>query len=161
MHYLNRMERLHSAKQRIESKSFTPKQLNAACLKVNEDGTRRNGFQLLSFPNIDFDTLVRLDADLSDVDSDTRVQLEKDALYANYIERQNRDVEMMKRDEAHIIPKDFDFNMIAGLSAELKSKLDKARPENLAQAGRIDGMTPAALTLLLALLRQQRRLKSA
>ncbi|MEO1140705.1 MAG: tRNA uridine-5-carboxymethylaminomethyl(34) synthesis enzyme MnmG, partial [Pseudomonadota bacterium] len=95
------------------------------------------------------------------VDSETKAQLEKDALYANYIERQNRDVEMMRRDEALVIPQDFDFQGIEGLSNELKSKLTATRPTNLAQASRIDGMTPAALTLLLARLRHSAREKSA
>ena len=98
---------------------------------------------------------------MADIDDETRRQLEKDALYANYIERQKRDVEMMKRDESQEIPGNFDFGAIDGLSNELKSKLTAARPANLAQAGRIDGMTPAALTLLLARLRMEKREKSA
>ena len=91
----------------------------------------------------------------------TRAQLEKDALYANYIDRQNRDVEAMKRDEAQEIPTEFDYSAIPGLSNELQSKLSAARPGNLAQAGRVDGMTPAALTLIMARLRQERRGKTA
>jgi len=105
--------------------------------------------------------LEQLDGGLSDIDGDIRSQLEKDALYANYIERQNRDVEMMKRDEAQEIPDSFDFNQVDGLSNELKSKLSLARPANLSQAARIDGMTPAALTLILARLRQAVRDRTA
>lgn len=157
----SKMSRLAEGRERLESQSFTPKQLNELGLKVNQDGSRRTAFQLLAFPDIDFSSLVQLDATFSDIDRKTQSQLEKDALYANYIERQNRDVAMLKRDEAQEIPDGFDYASVGGLSNELKSKLTQVRPANLAQAGRIDGMTPAALTLLLARLRQDRRGKTA
>ena len=85
----------------------------------------------------------------------------KDALYANYIDRQKRDVESLKRDELHEIPSSFSYNGIDGLSNELKIKLGRARPANLAQAAKVDGITPAALTLLLAKLKQAERERSA
>ncbi|OAO06643.1 tRNA uridine(34) 5-carboxymethylaminomethyl synthesis enzyme MnmG [Roseovarius indicus] len=159
--FQDKMNRLGEARRRLGDKSFTPRELTAIGLKVNQDGSRRTGFQLLAFPDIDFRTLLKLDESLSDVDEITRSQIEKDALYANYIERQNRDVEMMKRDEAHAIPVDFDFGAIDGLSNELKAKLSVTRPSSLAQAGRIDGMTPAALTLVLARLRHLKRERTA
>ncbi|MCZ0811287.1 tRNA uridine-5-carboxymethylaminomethyl(34) synthesis enzyme MnmG [Roseovarius sp. EGI FJ00037] len=157
----SKMDRLSAARARLESQSYTPRQLVNIGLKVNQDGSRRTGFQLLAFPDIDFARLIELDATLADVDALSRAQLEKDALYANYIARQERDVQMMKRDEAQDIPGDFDFQAVDGLSNELKTKLTASRPTNLAQAGRIDGMTPAALTLILARLRMARREKSA
>lgn len=157
----NKMERIAGAKERLAATSFTPKELKTFGLKVNQDGSRRDGFQLLAFPDIDFTTLVSLDASLEGIDFETRAQVERDALYANYIERQNRDVEMMKRDEAQVIPVDFQFGSVDGLSNELKSKLSTTRPANLAQASRIDGMTPAALTLILARLKQAKREKRA
>ena len=157
----DKMDRLEAARDRLQQQSFTPREVSKIGLKVNQDGSRRTGFQLLAFSDIDFDSLLSLDPRLADIDAECRAQLEKDALYANYIERQKRDVEMMKRDEAHDIPPDFDFSAIDGLSNELKSKLAAARPANLGQAGRIDGMTPAALTLLLARLRADKREKTA
>ncbi|WP_135502756.1 tRNA uridine-5-carboxymethylaminomethyl(34) synthesis enzyme MnmG [Roseovarius aestuariivivens] len=156
-----KITRLAEARDRIEAQSFTPRQLQEIGLKVNQDGSRRTGFQLLAFPDVDFEALITLDKDLSDIDNETRAQLEKDALYANYIERQKRDVDMMRRDEAQSIPSDFDFSEIAGLSNELKTKLSTIRPENIAQAARIDGMTPAALTLILARLRQAKKVRTA
>lgn len=155
-----KMERLLSARDRIESSSYTPRELNDIGIKVNQDGSRRTGFQLLAFPDIGFNQLVMLNSSLADIDPASRVQLEKDALYANYIERQKRDVEMMKRDEAQEIPSNFNFSAIDGLSNELKSKLIKFQPSNLAQASRVDGMTPAALTLILAKLRAEKRGKA-
>ncbi|SLN43472.1 tRNA uridine 5-carboxymethylaminomethyl modification enzyme MnmG [Roseovarius litorisediminis] len=159
--FQDKMARLGAARAQLEGQKFTPKYLGEKGLKVTQDGSRRTGFQLLAFPDIDFAALLKLDPSLEEVDTETRAQLEKDALYANYIDRQKRDVEMMKRDEAHVIPPEFDFLSIEGLSNELKSKLSHARPANLSQAGRIDGMTPAALTLILAHLRQGKREKSA
>ncbi len=157
----DKMARLASARDRLTDGTYTPRQLRDIGLAVNQDGARRSAFQLLSFPEINFDTLTDLDDSLTDVDSETRAQLEKDALYANYIDRQKRDVETMRRDEDKEIPRHFDYGSIEGLSNELKSKLAAVRPENLAQAGRIDGMTPAALTLLFARLKHGRKEKSA
>lgn len=157
----HKMQRLSDAKARISDTLYTPRQLNQAGLKVNEDGTKRSGYTLLSFPDVSFEDLLALDSSLSDIDQETRRQLERDALYANYIERQNRDIEAIKKDEKQVIPPDFDFGSIQGLSNEVKAKLVSAKPANLAQAGRIDGMTPAALTIILARLRQMKREKSA
>ncbi|MEO1019861.1 MAG: tRNA uridine-5-carboxymethylaminomethyl(34) synthesis enzyme MnmG [Pseudomonadota bacterium] len=157
----DKMERLSAGRQLVENRSFTPRQLANIGLKVNQDGSRRSGFELLAFPEIDFGALTKLSPEFEGIDEETQAQIEKDALYANYITRQNRDVEMLKRDEAYAIPREFNFMEIEGLSNELKSKLSSVHPENLAQAARIDGMTPAALTLLLARLRHTDREKSA
>jgi tRNA uridine 5-carboxymethylaminomethyl modification enzyme len=154
-------EKLTVGKSLLEEKGFTPKEINAAGISVNQDGNRRTAFQVLSFPAIGFNDLIPLDPRFEDTDPEIREQLNRDALYANYIERQKRDVEAMRRDETQIIPSDFDFDIIEGLSNELKSKLNAVRPSNLGQAGRISGMTPAALTLLLAKLRQAKKAKSA
>ena len=145
----------------LKAEHYTPKQINSAGISVNQDGKRRTLYQVLSFPNVAFEDLLGLDSGLESVDTETRNQLERDALYENYIQRQKRDVEAMQRDEMHGIPRGFDYSAINGLSNELKSKLEQVRPENLSQASRIDGMTPAALTLLLAKLRQSLREKSA
>lgn len=159
--FTEKMDALSSAKSRLTDLSYTPRQLSEVGLPVNRDGARRSAFQILSFPDVEFETLLDLEPALEDIDAPIRDQLTKDALYANYIDRQLRDVEAMKRDEQHKIPVDFDFSLIVGLSNELKMKLSKARPETLAQAGRVDGMTPAALTLILARLRRDKREQSA
>ncbi len=156
-----KMTSLAAARERLESKSFTPKDLSQIGIQVNQDGSRRTGFQLLAFPDVGFASLLKLDPELSDVTLETQNQLEKDALYANYIDRQKRDVDMLRRDEARAIPVDFDYHCIDGLSNELKSKLNAIRPESIAQAARIDGMTPAALTLLVARMRFSQKAKSA
>jgi tRNA uridine 5-carboxymethylaminomethyl modification enzyme len=156
-----KMDLMESAMGRLTSKTYTPRELNQIGLSVNQDGARRSVFQLLSFPDVDFEKLMGLDPTLSEIDPEIRDQLSKDALYANYIDRQQRDVDAMKRDEDQIIPDGFSYEHLDGLSNELKKKLIAARPRNLAQAGRVEGMTPAALTLLLAKLRQDKRNRSA
>ncbi|WP_300549565.1 tRNA uridine-5-carboxymethylaminomethyl(34) synthesis enzyme MnmG [Roseovarius sp.] len=157
----DKMRRLSAGREALESKSFTPRELAGVGVKTSQDGARRSGFQVLAYPDVGFDDILRLDDTLSSIDMECRAQLEKDALYFNYIDRQNRDAEMVKRDEAQTIPPDFCFSEIDGLSNELKTKLNASRPENLAKAARIDGMTPVALTLILARLRHAGREKSA
>ncbi|MCA0920274.1 tRNA uridine-5-carboxymethylaminomethyl(34) synthesis enzyme MnmG [Pseudooceanicola nanhaiensis] len=157
----DKMERLESAKDRMTTATYTPREVSALGLKVNQDGARRSLYQLMAFPDMTFEALLALDPALETIDGETREQIARDALYANYIERQQRDVEAMKRDEQQEIPVNFDFTALEGLSNELKGKLTRARPANLAQAARVDGMTPAAVTLLLARLRRDKREKSA
>jgi tRNA uridine 5-carboxymethylaminomethyl modification enzyme len=156
-----KIDRLTNGRSRLEGQSYTPKDLQSAGLVVNQDGTRRNGLQVLAFPNTKFDDLILLDPGLAGIDEEIRTQLKNDATYANYIARQARDVEMLRRDESQAIPPDFDFGIIQGLSNELKTKLAATRPQDLARAARIDGMTPAGLTLILARLRHDRRSRSA
>ena len=128
---------------------------------MNQDGSKRSAMQLLSFPDVTFDELVHLNESFGKFDAETRKQMEREALYANYIARQRKDIDLMRKDESQAIPQDFDYAALDGLSNELKAKLAVARPANLAQAGRIDGMTPAALTLILSRLRQDRKKRSA
>jgi tRNA uridine 5-carboxymethylaminomethyl modification enzyme len=155
----NKMERLSAARGVLQGKTFTPKQVSEVGVEMNQDGARRSAFQLLSFPNVSFKDIVDLDEAFMPIDAECRDQLERDALYANYVERQKRDAAVLKRDELLILPDEFDFVGIQGLSNELQSKLSQNRPSNIAQAAKIDGMTPAGLMLLLAKLRQAQRLR--
>ncbi len=154
-----KMNALENGKKLLSDRTFTPKEAQTAGIEVNNDGNRRSGFQLLAFPNVQMSDLTALLPNLDDLDVDIQDQLSKDALYSSYIERQNKEVAALKKDEAQIIPKGFVYDDLEGLSNELKLKLSRARPENLAQAARVDGMTPAALTLLLAKLRQRSKLQ--
>ena len=156
-----KMEALESGKKMLDSKLYSATDLKKVGIQLKQDGTKRTAYQLLSFPEIGFEDLVAVNGQLSEIDENTRDQLSKDALYTNYIERQQRDVDAMKRDENLLISQDFDYQPLDGLSNELKAKLQAARPQNLAQAARVDGMTPAAITLLLAKLRQAQKEKSA
>lgn len=159
--FSEKMDKISDARSRLESLSLTPSMIRQAGIAVNQDGSRRSGMDLLAFPDVKFEDLLFFDGTLDGVEKGIRRQLKNDALYANYIERQKRDIEALRRDEGHKIPVDFDYAAIDGLSNELKAKLLRIRPENLAQASRIDGMTPAALTLILSRLRRSQGARSA
>ncbi|OOY23277.1 tRNA uridine-5-carboxymethylaminomethyl(34) synthesis enzyme MnmG [Thioclava sediminum] len=152
---------LTAGRDLLQSISLTPKEAKAKGFKVNEDGTRRTVFDLLSFPDITMPALQEALPELQDLSDETARQLSIDALYANYVARQEVDAASLKRDEGWEIPEDFDFDSLQGLSNELKGKLKRAMPKTLGQAGRVDGVTPAALTLILARLRQSKRARSA
>ncbi len=156
-----KMNRLEHARGALSANTYTPKEIEKAGIAIGQDGKRRTGFDILAFPDVSFDDLVSLMPELESVDVESRRQIERDALYANYIERQKGDVLALKRDEGHVFPPEFDFSVIQGLSSELKAKLADRRPGNLAQAARIDGMTPAALAVLLARLRRHGRERRA
>ena len=152
-----KMAALGAARARLESQTYSPNQAAAVGIRVGQDGHRRSAFALLAFPDVAFDDLLRLDPSLTDLDPEIREQISRDAMYATYIDRQANEVEALRRDEAHEVPPDFDYRMLSGLSFELTAKLERARPATLAQAGRIDGMTPAALTLILAAIRRKQK----
>ncbi|TMV10743.1 tRNA uridine-5-carboxymethylaminomethyl(34) synthesis enzyme MnmG [Arenibacterium halophilum] len=147
-------DKIRRAKSVMEAKEFTPKEISATGIRINQDGTRRNGMALLAFPDVTFEDVAVLLPELSQVDPEIRAQVGRDAMYAHYIKRQERDISLMKRDEAQEIPSDFDYSVLQGLSNELRTKLSSAKPSNIAQAGKIDGMTPSALALILFHLRR-------
>lgn len=159
--FAEKLEKLDNAKSRLNGKGFTPKELSIVGISVNEDGQRRSAMDVLAYPEVSFDDLIPLVPELENVEGEIRDQVARDALYANYIERQRKDVEALKRDEQRAIPVDFDFAMLQGVSSEMRKKLMDVRPTSIGQASRIDGMTPACLTLMLARLRQLDRKKSA
>ncbi len=150
-----KLQKLEYARSLLTGRSYTPKELSEAGISISQDGKRRSGLDVLAFPDVGVSDLQPLLPELAQVDADTRLQVERDALYRNYVARQENDVNALKRDEAHAIPADFDFSKISGLSNELRQKLAVTRPETIAQAARIDGMTPSALALILSMLRRQ------
>ncbi|WP_375698713.1 tRNA uridine-5-carboxymethylaminomethyl(34) synthesis enzyme MnmG [Pseudophaeobacter sp. TrK17] len=155
--FSEKLDRLETTRNGLEAAVFTPKQISAAGIYVNQDGNKRTGFEILAFPDVGFEDLIPLLPDFADTDVETMRQLERDALYVHYIARQEKEIAAVKRDEGHVIPDDFDYTAIEGLSAELQQKLTVARPETLAKASRINGMTPAGLALVLARLRKNMR----
>lgn len=157
----DKMESLTKAKTLLNDMVYTPSQANLAGLEVRQDGKRRTAFELLAFPGMRFEDIESLDDRFTAVSESDRRQLETEALYSNYIERQQKDIEALERDENHLIPNHFDYDQIAGLSNELKEKLKKVSPSSIAQAARIDGITPAALSLLLVSIKRSTRRQSA
>lgn len=157
----NKMDALNSAMNLASELSFTPKEATRFGLKVNQDGVRRSISDLLAYPDVTIESLRPHIPELSEIKPDIGVQLENDARYSSYFERQNAEVRAMRRDEAYEFPADFVYADIDGLSNELKTKLETLRPTTLGQAGRIDGMTPVGLTLLLAKLKRLQAKQSA
>lgn len=134
----------------LEQLYVTPTEAARQGLAINQDGRKRSAFELLAFPDITLDRLAVLWPQLREIDPAVRQQLETDGRYAAYIRRQGEDVDALRRDEAIALPDMLDYGSMPGLSTELKNKLNTNRPQTLAQAARLEGMTPAALLLILA-----------
>ncbi len=152
-----KMDLLGRARTLLDGVSLSPQEAATHGIRVAHDGVRRNGLALLALPGVDFALLEAVSPELAMVDPETREQIARDALYARYAERQADEAAALVRDESHAIPADFDYAALSGLSKELCGKLSRVRPATLAQAGRIDGMPPAALALILANLRRRSR----
>jgi tRNA uridine 5-carboxymethylaminomethyl modification enzyme len=148
------MAGLEEARRLTRALSITPNQAARHGLHLKFDGVRRTAFELLSHPGIDFEALCRVWPELGRLDRFASEQITTEATYAVYLERQNADIAGVRRDEQVAVPSDLDFGGMAGLSNELRDKLNEVRPATLGQAGRIEGMTPAALALLLAEIRR-------
>jgi tRNA uridine 5-carboxymethylaminomethyl modification enzyme len=152
--FTSRLGSLTAGRDLLERLTLTPNEASRAGLDINKDGRRRSAFELLAFPGVTLSRLAAIWPELGGLAEDAARQLEIDARYAAYVQRQEEDVAVLKRDEAITIPAGFDFGAIPSLSHEVRQKLVLHKPRTLAQAGRIDGMTPAALTLLLAALKK-------
>jgi tRNA uridine 5-carboxymethylaminomethyl modification enzyme len=156
-----RVESMGQARKSCESLSVSPREAEEYGIKVNQDGVRRTALDLLSYPDVNISKLSEIWPELSGIPAKIAQQVENDARYAHYIKRQRNDVEAMRRDEALRIPAGFNYESIVGLSNELRGKLVHIQPATLGQAGRIDGMTPAGLTLILANIRKPKKKRSA
>lgn len=152
-----KMSQIVAAGDLLKGLTVTPAEAQKKGLPVNQDGIRRSAFDLLSYPDVTFSQLIKVWPELETVGEAIAEQVATDALYAVYLERQAADIAALKRDEALEIPTGFDFNALVGLSNEVKQKLDTVRPSTLGQASRMDGVTPAALTLLLSHIKRQSR----
>ncbi|KXG85528.1 tRNA uridine-5-carboxymethylaminomethyl(34) synthesis enzyme MnmG [Agrobacterium bohemicum] len=150
----NFVEGLEHSRSVLKESSISPTQAAKHGLKLNHDGQRRSAYELLAYPDITFESLKTVWPEFHEISSKVGEVLEIEASYAVYMQRQSADIVDIKRDEDRTIPEDFDFSILSGLSNELKQKLQKARPSNISQAGRVDGMTPAAISLILALVKK-------
>ena len=137
------------------SASLTPNEAAKYGLKINQDGRRRSVSDLLALPNVDLKTLSTVWPEIENFDPSVAEQIEFDALYAGYLQRQEADIVAFKKDESLKLPSDIDYAAIPGLSNEVRQKLFDAQPATLGQAGRLEGVTPAALALLLAWMKKR------
>ncbi|WP_028029565.1 tRNA uridine-5-carboxymethylaminomethyl(34) synthesis enzyme MnmG [Gemmobacter nectariphilus] len=143
-----KMQDLTAARAMLGKDRFSPNELSAAGIAANRDGIRRSALEVLAFPGVELEQVVRLVPEAEAVATEIMEQLQRESLYSSYEDRQKHQLEAVRRDENWAIPTDFDFGAIAGLSNELRQKLERVRPETLSQASRIEGMTPAAIALI-------------
>jgi tRNA uridine 5-carboxymethylaminomethyl modification enzyme len=141
----------------LRGQSATPQDLRSVGINVSSDGQRRSLWHVLSLPDASEDRITALVPDFMGFPEAIRRQTAADALYAPYLDRQSAEVAALRRDEMVEIPVDLAYGEMSGLSAELRGKLQRRRPANLAEAARVEGVTPAALTLILAHVRRAAR----
>ena len=149
-HFTAKANSLQDALNMLTSLSITPSEAAKHDMPINNDGRRRTAFELLSFPVVTFDKLAAVWPQLESLDPKIAAQVEVDARYASYVERQTEDIASLKRDEGDRIPADFVYATIVSLSNEIRAKLERQRPATLAEAAKMDGMTPAGMLLLRA-----------
>ena len=150
-----RRGKLETARRLAQDLSITPNEAARHGLALNRDGVRRSAYDLLAYPDHDLERLAGIWPELGTLDAKTAEALEIEARYAVYLGRQRADIAMMEREEALAIPADLSFDSAPGLSNELKYKIRERRPRSIAEAQRIDGMTPAALALMISEIRRQ------
>ena len=155
-----KMDKLSRAKTLMTGLTLSPQQAEAYGIQVKKDGKKRNAIEILALPDVEFSKLLEIWPELAEISDEISDQIGREALYISYIGRQDRDAASLRKDEAIKIPADICYADLEGLSTEVRSKLSKVRPETLGQAARIDGITPAALTLVLGHIRKLQK-KSA
>ena len=155
-----KMASLVSARKMTESLEKTPAELAKSGLKINQDGVRRRVFDLMAYPTVSMDQIREIWPELNKLDTKILEQVEIDAQYAGYLGRQEADIRAFRRDENMRIPADFDYALVKGLSNEVRAKLERGKPLSLGQASRLEGITPASLTVLLLYLKRERRQKA-
>ncbi len=159
--YNQKLADLNVARTILQSVHASPNQLELHNIHINRDGIRRNGLDLLAYKEIDFAKIATIWPELNKISAEIREQIEIEAMYSGYIDRQKADMNAYRRDENLTLPKDLDYKNIGGLSTELVAKLSNIRPATLASAGQIPGMTPAAVIHLLRYVKKQRRQKTS
>jgi tRNA uridine 5-carboxymethylaminomethyl modification enzyme len=155
--FAEKAEALSAAIATVKAKEFSPKDLRTSGFTVSQDGLRRSAYDLMAMPEYAPELLDALAPEIAELPAEIRRQAEIEALYAQYAGRQQADADDLRRSEALEIPATFDFSALPGLSNELKDKLRRNRPESIHKAMQIEGMTPAAIALILANLRKAGR----
>ena len=155
-----KMAALEAAKELSKSLAITPNEAAKHGLSLNRDGNRRSAYELLAYPDIDWPRVSAIWPELSAIDLGVATHVEIDAKYDVYLKRQVADVEAFRRDEGLVLG-DIDYQVVPGLSNEARNRLEAARPRTVGQAGRLDGLTPAAIGILAAYLRREARRKAS
>ncbi|WP_027054842.1 tRNA uridine-5-carboxymethylaminomethyl(34) synthesis enzyme MnmG [Mesorhizobium erdmanii] len=151
------MQRLDEARELANALTMTPNEAARHGLEINRDGVRRSGYELLAYPDVDVAWLAGIEPRFGAIDPKTAERLETEAKYSVYLERQKSDVAQIRHEESRLIPDTVDFAGVPGLSNELKQKMQARRPRSIADAQRMEGMTPAALAIIVAHVRHHER----
>ncbi|TIN05716.1 tRNA uridine-5-carboxymethylaminomethyl(34) synthesis enzyme MnmG [Mesorhizobium sp.] len=144
------VQNLEKARDLALGTTMTPNEAARHGLEINRDGVRRSAYELLAYPGVDVAWLARIASQFAGIDSKTAVRLETEAKYSVYLDRQQADVTQIRQEESRLIPASLDFASVPGLSNELKQKMLSRQPRSIADAQRMEGMTPAALAIIVA-----------
>jgi tRNA uridine 5-carboxymethylaminomethyl modification enzyme len=159
--FLQKVAAVRDGLRVLEGQRFSPKDLISAGVHVSQDGQKRSGYEVLSIPGVAPAQLILLIPEWGKTASDIQAQIACDALYAKYIDRQAAEARGLSQSMGRIIPLEFDYSALSGLSVELTGKMERLRPSTLEGAARVEGMTPAALTLILAHLKKWEKTRAS
>ncbi len=152
--FKKKMKLMSEATNMMKLMKFSPSVLKSKGLSINQDGVHRTAFEILAYPKLNFEGITKIWPELKSISKEIQEQLKIEATYLSYLKRQDRDVEAFRRDENLILPDNIDYNKIPGFSNEVRAKLLESKPSTLGAAGRISGITPAALTTLLVYIKR-------
>ena len=160
-HFNNKLKKLNDLNNILKNQYVTPHHIEKIGIKINQDGKKRSAFDLLSYPDINFNTIKKIfNIDSLDTYStEIKEQISIDAHYKGYLKKQDSEILSLKKDEKIKIPDNIDYFEMASLSMEIREKLSKIRPKTISQASRIDGVTPASLSFLLAFIKNREKSK--
>ena len=153
-HYEAKERAIAVSRETLKGLTITPNEARQHGLVLNQDGIRRSAFDLLNYSMVELSQLAAIWPQMESIDADVMEQLQIESLYASYLDRQLLDIESFKKEEGLRIPEGFDYDGLASLSTEVKAKLKQAAPDTIGSAGRIPGMTPAALSVLIATIKK-------
>lgn len=159
--FLKRLEALDAARAHLETVNLTPAEALKLGLEINQDGKRRSGMELIAHPQVGWENVCRIWPEIAALPRPIAQQIQNEAVYHGYLDRQEADIVAFRKDEGVRIPADLDYASVGGMSFEVREKLQAARPGTLGQAGRVEGVTPGALTALLAHLRRLDRQRAS
>tara|TARA_B100000427_G_scaffold327961_1_gene339955 strand:- start:1307 stop:1909 length:603 start_codon:yes stop_codon:yes gene_type:complete len=160
-HFNNKLKKLNDLNNILKNQYVTPHHIEKIGIKINQDGKKRSAFDLLSYPDINFNTIKKIfNIDSLDTYStEIKEQISIEAHYKGYLKKQDSEILSLKKDEKIKIPENIDYFEMASLSMEIREKLSKIRPKTISQASRIDGVTPASLSFLLAFIKNREKSK--
>ena len=160
-YFNDKLDQINNLNKILKNQYVTPKYIENMGVKINQDGKKRSAFELLSYPNINF-SIIKEIFNLESLDSysnEVKEQIAVEAHYKGYLKKQDSEILSLKKDEKFKIPEDIDYKKMSSLSLEIREKLSKIRPKTISQASRIDGVTPASLSFLLAFIKNREKLK--